>query len=79
MVALLVELAGVQEQSGELGAAIDTLQEAVAIDPLYEEAQGTLMCLLVQTGQREAALGHYRALRAAVQRELHDEPAACSR
>jgi hypothetical protein len=30
-VTLLVELAGVQEHAGELGAAIDTLQQAVSL------------------------------------------------
>ena len=71
---LLVELAGVQEQSGDLGAAIDTLQQVVASDPLHEEAQGRLMRLLVQAGRRHVALRHYQTLRAAWQRELEAEP-----
>jgi DNA-binding SARP family transcriptional activator len=75
-VTLLVALAGVQEQAGKLGAAIDALQQAVAIDPLHEEAQGLLMHLLVQAGRRHLALQHYRALRAALQRELAVEPDA---
>jgi DNA-binding SARP family transcriptional activator len=75
-VTLLVELAGMQQQSGDLSAAIDTLQQAVASDPVHEEAQGLLMRLLVQTGRRHLALRHYQALRAALQRELHVEPAA---
>jgi DNA-binding SARP family transcriptional activator len=75
-VALLVELAGVQEQSGDFSATIDTLQEAVANDPVHEEAQGLLMRLLVQTGRRHLALRQYAALRAALQRELDTEPAA---
>jgi DNA-binding SARP family transcriptional activator len=75
----LVRRAGAQEQSGNLSAAIEALQQVVAIDPLHEEAQGTLMRLLVQTGWRQVALCHYQALRAAVQavqREFHAEPAA---
>jgi DNA-binding SARP family transcriptional activator len=73
-VTLLVELAGVQEHAGELGAAIETLQQAVASDPVHEEAQGLLMRLLVQAGRRHLALRHYQALRAALQRELEVEP-----
>ena len=73
-VTLLVALASVQEQAGELGAAIETLQQAVASDPVHEEAQGLLMRLLVQAGRRHLALRHYQALRAALQRELEVEP-----
>jgi DNA-binding SARP family transcriptional activator len=73
---LLVELAGVQEQSGDFSMAIETLQEAVASDPVHEEAHRLLMRLLVQTGRRHLALRHYQALRAALQRELDAEPAA---
>ena len=75
-VTLLVRLAGVQEQSGDLNAAIEALQEAVASDPEHEEAQGLLMRLLVQAGRRHLALRHYQALQAALQRELEVEPAA---
>jgi DNA-binding SARP family transcriptional activator len=56
--------------------AIDALQQAVAVDPVHEEAQGLLMRLLVQTGRRDLALRHYRALRAALQRQLAVEPEA---
>jgi DNA-binding SARP family transcriptional activator len=73
-VTLLVELAGVQEHAGELGAAIETLRQAVTSDPVHEEAQGLLMRLLVQAGRRHHALRHYQALRAAMQRELEVEP-----
>src|SRR5437763_5268224 len=75
-VTLLVRLAGVQEQSGDLNAAIEALQEAVASDPEHEEAQGLLMRLLAQAGRRHLALRHYQALQAALQRELEVEPAA---
>jgi DNA-binding SARP family transcriptional activator len=75
-VTLLVRLAGVQEQAGELGAAIETLRQAVTSDPVHEEAQGLLMRLLVQAGRRHQALRHYQALRAALQRELEIEPDA---
>ena len=51
-------------------------QQAVASDPVHEEAQGRLMRLLVQAGQRHLALRHYQALQAALQRELEVEPAA---
>jgi DNA-binding SARP family transcriptional activator len=75
-VTLLVHLAGVQEHGGDLNAAIDALQEAVASDPEHEEAQGLLMRLLAQAGRRHLALRHYQALQAALQRELEVEPAA---
>jgi DNA-binding SARP family transcriptional activator len=75
-VTLLIELAGVQEQAGDLSAATQALQEAVASDPVHEEAQAQLMRLLVQTGRRHLALRHYQALRATLQRQLHVEPAA---
>jgi DNA-binding SARP family transcriptional activator len=70
-VTLLVELARAQEQNGEFSAATQALQQAVAIDPVHEEAQGQLMRLLVQTGRRHLALWQYRTLRAALQQELH--------
>jgi DNA-binding SARP family transcriptional activator len=73
-VTLLIRLASVQEQMGDVAAAIDTLQQVVAGEPLHEEAQGLLMRLLVQTGRRHLALRHYQALRAALQRELDVEP-----
>ena len=57
-------------------AGVQTLQEAVASDPVHEEAQGLLKRLLVQSGRRHLALRQYQALRAALQRELHVEPAA---
>jgi DNA-binding SARP family transcriptional activator len=75
-VTLLVRLAGVQEQSGNLSAAIDALQQVAAIDPVHEEAQGLLMRLLVQIGRRHLALRQYQALCAALQRELDVEPEA---
>jgi DNA-binding SARP family transcriptional activator len=75
-VTLLVELAGTQEQAGDFKAAIDTLQQVVASDPMHEEAQGLLMRLLVQAGRRHLALRQYQALRAALQRELEAEPNA---
>jgi DNA-binding SARP family transcriptional activator len=75
-VTLLVRLAGVQEQSGNLSAAIAALHQAVAIDPVHEEAQGLLMRLLMQAGRRYEALRQYQALRAALQRELDVEPDA---
>jgi DNA-binding SARP family transcriptional activator len=75
-VTLLVALAGVQEQAGDLAVAIRTLRQAVASDPLHEEAQGLLMRLLVQTGQLHLALRQYRTVQAAVQRELDVAPAA---
>jgi ABC-type cobalamin transport system ATPase subunit len=39
-VTLLVRLAGVQEQSGDVSVAIETLQQTMASDAVHEEAQG---------------------------------------
>src|SRR5437763_10275288 len=69
-VTLLIGLAGEQEQAGDVAAAIDTLQQVVASDPLHEQAQGLLMRLLVQAGRRHLALRQYQVLRAALQRAL---------
>jgi hypothetical protein len=42
-VTLLVGLAGMQDQAGNLSAATQTVQQAVASDPVHEEAPGLLM------------------------------------
>jgi DNA-binding SARP family transcriptional activator len=75
-VTLLIGLAGAQEQAGDIAAAIETLQQVVASDPVHEQAHGILMRLWVHAGQRHLALRQYQVLRAALQRELDAEPDA---
>jgi DNA-binding SARP family transcriptional activator len=71
---LLVELADLHEQRGEVGAAIAALRQVVACDPAHEEAQARFMRLLAQTGQRHLALRQYQQVRDTLQRELDAEP-----
>jgi DNA-binding SARP family transcriptional activator len=72
--ALWIELAGLQEQRDALNAAIHALRQAVAADPVYEEAHLQLMRLLVRSGQRHLALRRYQRLREALRKDLNAEP-----
>jgi DNA-binding SARP family transcriptional activator len=74
--ALLMDLATMREQRSEVHAAIVVLWHVVRDEPAHEEAQGTLIRLLAQTGQRCLALRQYQHLRDALQRELDAEPDA---
>lgn len=74
--ALLLDLADIREQRGEIDAAIEVLRQVVAADPAHEQAQGGLMRLLTQAGYRQLALRQYQQLRDALRRELDAEPDA---
>jgi DNA-binding SARP family transcriptional activator len=74
MVAVLIELAVILEARGELTEAAGVLRRAVALDPLSEEASGTLLGVLATAGQRSEALSVYEALRDALEREIGTEP-----
>jgi DNA-binding SARP family transcriptional activator len=76
--ALLVEMAAIQERSGQHHAAIEGLSRVVAREPIHEEAHVALMRLYSQIGQRHLALREYRQMRAALQRELDLEPSPIS-
>jgi DNA-binding SARP family transcriptional activator len=71
---LLMDLAAMRERRSEVHAAIAALRHVVRDDPAHEEAQGILIRLLAQTGQRYLALRQYQHLCDALQRELNAEP-----
>jgi non-specific serine/threonine protein kinase len=73
---LLLELAGLHEERGELEAAIEALEEAVAAEPTREEAHAGLMRLHALSGRRGQALRQYERLSEALSGELDLEPGA---
>jgi predicted ATPase/DNA-binding SARP family transcriptional activator/DNA-binding CsgD family transcriptional regulator len=76
---LLVEMAELCEERGDLGAAIDALREAASKEPGHEQAHAELMCLYARSGQRHKALRQYERLRQALRREFGTEPGRDSR
>ena len=56
---MLAALAARAEASGDLAAAIAHARRIVALDPLAEEGQRTLIRLLAAGGDRAAALATY--------------------
>jgi predicted ATPase/DNA-binding SARP family transcriptional activator len=71
---LLVEYAQLLGSTGDLDAAIETLQQAVVADPLHEGAQRALMRGFVRAGRRQQALAQYQRLRDGLRRELEADP-----
>jgi predicted ATPase/DNA-binding SARP family transcriptional activator/class 3 adenylate cyclase len=61
-------------ERGEPEAAEGHLRRAVAVDPLRESAQRTLMQALAQGGNYAAAMAVYRELRLLLHRELNLQP-----
>jgi predicted ATPase/DNA-binding SARP family transcriptional activator/DNA-binding NarL/FixJ family response regulator len=76
---LLVEMAGLHEQRGDFGRAIEALQRVVGIEPTHEEAYEELMRLYTLEGRRGEALAQYERLVEVLSKELGVEPAASSR
>jgi predicted ATPase/DNA-binding SARP family transcriptional activator len=72
--ALLVELAALQAESGERVAAVETLQRAIVEDPLHEAAHRELMRLFAVDGRGQQALAQYQQLRDVLGRELGADP-----
>jgi predicted ATPase/DNA-binding SARP family transcriptional activator/DNA-binding CsgD family transcriptional regulator len=72
--ALLLELAMLEEQSEQPGRAIEVLQRALTNDPVCEEAHAGLMRLYARSGQRHQALRQYEQLQHALREELDAEP-----
>ncbi|WP_394793418.1 ATP-binding protein [Armatimonas sp.] len=58
---------------GDSSAAIRRLRAVVALDPLHESTQRTLMNTLADTGDSAAAIQVYRDLRLYLRRELNTE------
>lgn len=72
-------LAACHEQSGEFAGALDYAREQLRIDPWDEAAHRQVMRVLALGGSRNAALDHYRRMRAQLSAELGVEPDAASR
>ncbi len=64
------------ESQGNYEQAVHYAWQRVELDPLSETAQRQLMCLLVLTGQRAAALAQYEECRRILSGELGIEPAS---
>ena len=77
--ALLLELASIYEERNEREAAIETLQRAVAEEPVLEEAHAGLMRLYALSDRQTQALAQYDRLRKALSERLGMEPSASSR
>jgi predicted ATPase/DNA-binding SARP family transcriptional activator len=77
--ALLVEMAELCEERGDLGSAIDTLREAVSEEPEHEQAHADLMRMYAKSGQRHKALRQYERLCQDLRREFGTEPGTASR
>jgi len=77
--ALLLELAGLHEERGEHGPAVEALRRAVAEEPANEEAHAKLMRLYVLSDRRAQALIQYDRLREVLSRDLGAEPGAATR
>src|SRR5262249_16611935 len=73
---LLGELARLHEAAGDFEPAIETLQRATALDPLYEPAHAGLLRLYARTGQRARALRQYQQLQERLRADLDVEPSA---
>jgi DNA-binding SARP family transcriptional activator len=76
---LLVELAGIHEERGEYGPAVEVLRRAVAEDPAFEEAHAGLMRLYALSGRQGEALRQYERLREALSSKLGAEPGTNTR
>jgi DNA-binding SARP family transcriptional activator len=72
--ALLVELAELDAEAGDLAGAVESLLLAVAADPLHEPAHRALMRALADGGRRVEALAQYERLRSALREALGAEP-----
>jgi predicted ATPase/DNA-binding SARP family transcriptional activator/DNA-binding CsgD family transcriptional regulator len=76
--ALLVEMAALCEELGDLGSAIDALRQAVSEEPAHEEAHAGLMRLYARSGHRYQALRQYEQLRETLRRRFGTEPGVAS-
>jgi predicted ATPase/DNA-binding SARP family transcriptional activator/DNA-binding CsgD family transcriptional regulator len=76
---LLLELAKLYEERGQVEEAIGALRGALVAEPAQEEVHAGLMRLYALSGRRTEALGQYKRLREALSRELGIKPGAASR
>lgn len=75
----LEKVAPAEEGQGRVTAAIGVWERLLQIAPLNENAQGNLMRLYSQTGQRDLALHRYHAYCHQLRHELHVEPSPALR
>ena len=68
------QLVGQQVAAGELDAAVESARQLLTLDPLHEPTHRQLMRLLVQGGQRSAALAQYETCRQLLASELDAPP-----
>jgi DNA-binding SARP family transcriptional activator len=68
------QLAGLLHAAGEGHAAVQVLEEALAVDPLDEQVNRRLLEILHLQGERARALAHYRAFADRMAQELHASP-----
>ncbi len=72
----LSRLAGWHGQSGHYEKACDFARQQIELEPWQEDAHRQLMRLLVESGQRPAALAQFETCRRSLAEELGIEPAA---
>lgn len=72
--ALLLELAELESEAGDVAGAVESLLRAVAAAPLHEPAHRALMRALADAGRRQEALARYERLRSALRETLGADP-----
>jgi predicted ATPase/DNA-binding SARP family transcriptional activator len=75
----LQQLTVVREDAGDLEGALAAARQAVATDPLREEAHFDVMRLYAASGQPAASLRQYEVLARVLKEELGETPAADAR
>lgn len=78
-VRLLVESAGIEEESGNFPAGIEALKLAVAEEPTSEEAHVAMMRMYARAGWLAEAVKQYRSLEEMLRKELDIEPGSEAR
>ncbi len=77
--ALLVELAGLNEEREEYEPAIEALRQVLAEEPAKEEAHQGLMRLYAASGRRRRAIAQYHQLEETLSKDIGTEPEAATR
>ena len=77
--ALLVELAGLHEERGEPGPAVEALRTAETEEPTLEEVHASLMRLYALFGRQGEALAQCGRLREILSSQLGAEPGSATR
>lgn len=70
----LERLSKYHEQRGEYENSLDYARRLIELDPWREEAHQQIMRVLALSGQRSAALAHYKICRQVLEEELGVEP-----